>query len=471
MLLFSTILNVNDSLTKERFIALVEEWNETQSHPENRIPGLKWDGQPEYQCSHGMLALQIVDHSSCDVIAVRYQKQGTDGALWDTDYVFNTRERKIAIRLSREYRGDQPIEDRSFSAPHFITLLADKGYLAADGDLPVSREPIPLTEDLFPVLAQLTENKMRYRYPVVFVSRTHYDTDPLDVAKLAGMLKGIAHVLVQTSVSEALPLRAVCGGKEEYFGSVGVYLPNGGHQQRWYVGTGAYDEKLFEDIHHTVLEYANVQALPAMYTWQGVASDALKQSTTQQLDEARQKQAEAEEEQQKYIDTFDKDIDRLQKRISQLSKEIENKDRELALLQIRLSSGSRLPLLYMGSESDLYTDEIKEIVLAVLDAAAQNMDQATRRYHVISDIIAANNYQHTADTRREMLKNLLANDRSLTTKIRTGLEKLGFTITSDGEHHKLHYYDDPRYWGTLPKTASDNRSYRNSAGDIANKML
>lgn len=45
MLLYSTMLDVNDTLTKEKFIQLVIKWNQESQYEENVIPGLVWDGQ------------------------------------------------------------------------------------------------------------------------------------------------------------------------------------------------------------------------------------------------------------------------------------------------------------------------------------------------------------------------------------------------------------------------------------------
>ena len=42
MLLFSTILNIDKSLTKDDFLNLVIEWNQKSPHYDNVIPDLIW---------------------------------------------------------------------------------------------------------------------------------------------------------------------------------------------------------------------------------------------------------------------------------------------------------------------------------------------------------------------------------------------------------------------------------------------
>ena len=45
MLLFSTILDINDTMTKDVFIRLVIEWNQGSPHVENIINGIHWSGE------------------------------------------------------------------------------------------------------------------------------------------------------------------------------------------------------------------------------------------------------------------------------------------------------------------------------------------------------------------------------------------------------------------------------------------
>lgn len=45
MLLFSTILEINDRMTKDAFINLVIEWNQGSPHKENIIADIKWNGE------------------------------------------------------------------------------------------------------------------------------------------------------------------------------------------------------------------------------------------------------------------------------------------------------------------------------------------------------------------------------------------------------------------------------------------
>ena len=123
MLLFSTILEINDRMTKDAFINLVIEWNQGSPHKENIIVDIKWNGERNIRYGTDALWLAIEEYRNRNIIAVRYEKTEADGAVWGTEYVMNFEEMKMSIRLDRSYLEEALSIDPSFSTPHFITLL------------------------------------------------------------------------------------------------------------------------------------------------------------------------------------------------------------------------------------------------------------------------------------------------------------------------------------------------------------
>ena len=195
MLLFSAILDINKTMTRESFVKLVIEWNKSSTYERNIIPDLKWTGTYSFRTGTDDLWLSVQEYKK-QIIAVRYEKKEDDGSIWDTDYVMNFEDMKMSVRLDRSYTADALSFDPKFSTPHFITLLEQKGYLKADGDLPVTREPIFINEENVSLLCDVINGKNQYKLPVVFISRTFEDEEPVDVRRLAARLKGAAHVLV-----------------------------------------------------------------------------------------------------------------------------------------------------------------------------------------------------------------------------------------------------------------------------------
>ena len=72
MLLFSTILDINETMTKDAFIRLVIEWNQCSPHTNNVIPGIEWNGKRNIRYGKDGLWLDIKEYRNQNIIAVRY---------------------------------------------------------------------------------------------------------------------------------------------------------------------------------------------------------------------------------------------------------------------------------------------------------------------------------------------------------------------------------------------------------------
>ena len=70
----------------------------------------------------------------------------------------------------------------------------------------------------------------------LYISRTYYDEEPVNVQRIAGRLKGVAPVLVEKSLQLNDRIRELCDSKNEYYGAIGIYYPNPeiGHNRRWF---------------------------------------------------------------------------------------------------------------------------------------------------------------------------------------------------------------------------------------------
>lgn len=132
MLIYSTILDIEETMTKEVFIQLVIEWNQGSPHQENVIPGICWNGEKSIRFGDDNLWLEIIEYRNKNIIAVRYEKITDDGVIWDTDYIMNFDEMRMAIRLDRSYQEQAIVTNAEFSTPHFISILMQRGYLKPD---------------------------------------------------------------------------------------------------------------------------------------------------------------------------------------------------------------------------------------------------------------------------------------------------------------------------------------------------
>ena len=463
MLLFSTVLGINDTLTKDAFIELILEWNRTSSYESNIIKGIEWNGERNIRYGDEFLWLDIEEYRNENIIAVRYEKNDGQGTIWDTDYVMNFNTMKMSVRLDRSYTEEALSPDPEFSTPHFIKLLIDNGYIREDHGLPVSSEIIKINEDNLNTLSGIINGDIRCDLPVIYVSKTINEEDPVDVVKLAYRLKGAAHVLIQGSIRLNREIRELCGGKNEYYGAIGIYYP-AFHRRFLYRSAFGYDVSQYEKVVRSVIQYGNAQRTDTLCTWQGVNNALLRDKLASKIEENDATRHEAEE----MLDYFDEDMRKLKQQVDELTRANEILQYENQGLKAKLDSTNNIPVLFMGEEIDFYQGEVKDLILSTLEKALESIPDKTRRADVVKDMIENNGYQKTSEQRAEEIKRLLKNYDGMSSKTRQALKDLGFEITEDGKHYKITYHGDERYQMAYSKTPSDVRTGKNMVQKTVN---
>lgn len=383
----------------------------------------------------------------------------------------------MSIRLDRSFKEDALEIGGNFSTPHFITLLIEKGYVKDDGGLPVGRVPLTVTRAELPLVAAVVNGAARYQHPIVYISKTVWNKDPVDTGKLARGLKGAAHVLVQETRTTNSVLRELCSDQNVFNGAIGIYYPNAAAGSRRYLcrNEEGNDETLYRKVLRDVIRYNSTLNMDALYTWQGVNNALLRDRLCSQRQEriaAEAAQKRAETEVQDVYAAFDAEIHSLEQQVAALQKENEALGVENHGLQTKLAALDATPLLVTGEEDDFFPGEIREIVLSELRRVVKSYgDKKSRRMDVLTDVIESNGGSTLLEERQAKLKTLLKAYDGMTKPLRQELTALGFRISDDGKHHKLVYYGDGRYTVIFAKTPSDHREGKNAAAEIIGQML
>lgn len=479
MLLFSTILEINDTMTKDDFIELVLEWNQKSPHEENVIHGIEWHGERNVRYEEDQKWLEITEYQKENIIAVRYEKIEEDGVVWDSDYVMNFTDRKISIQLDRSYLEEALVMDSSFSTPYFIRLLIDHGYLRDDCDMPMLYKPIFIKKDNIKLLTDVINGDLRYRLPILYVSKTGDSNDPVDIWRLSQRLKGVAHVLVEERVRLNEIIQKECDDPNVYNGTVCVYFPNRayGHKKYAYREYEGSDVILMEKVIRSVIQYNNAQMTDTLYTWQGVNNALLREllhirGEELSVAESEKQRAAAEvNELDELIESVDEDNQKLKKQVEALTRANESLIYENQGLRAKLSRTDNMPILYLGEEEEFFPDEIKAMLLDALKLALPQYEKRSRRKTVVQDIIANNDCKRRGETQAEELKKLLKGYKTISGTMKRSLQDMGFAMTDEGKHLKLIYHGDGRYTSVLAHTPSDSRSGMNIATDIIREMF
>lgn len=475
MLLFSTTLDINDTMTPDDFIALVIECIKDNYYEENVIKDINWNGEHSARYGDENLWLAFEEYRRENIIAARYEKRALDGVVWDTDYVMNFNTMKLTIHLQRGFLQGAAKIDPSFSTPYFIALLIKNGYLKHDGPLPIESVPTTVDTENIGMLCEIISGALRLRLPVVYVSKTYDDAEPFNVKRLAYRLKGVAHVLSEESKALNPDIAACCQSRNPSNGSVIVCYPHPGVENQYYnyrpeTGRG---EEMFSAIVRAVIEYSNAQMTGPLSTWQGVRGELLEaqlKSQREKREAAETHNVQLKREESELLDAMEEDWRRLQEQNAALQSANEKLSAENHGLRGKLSVQSAQPLVYQGEEAEFYPGEIKDFILAAVEEALKNSAQDTRKADVLADIIEHNDYEQTGKKRAEKINDLLKSYTRMTPPVKQALTDLGFEITGDGKHYKLTYHGDDRYQVTIAKTPSDRRAGRNIVGTITKKI-
>lgn len=466
MQIYSALIPVKNTFSKEDFMRTVIQWN--QGSPHDRMEGVMWDESSLHlRCRDQKKSLDIDDLPERHVIGARFKKEDEYGVLWTTDFIFHYEERMVAVRLDRETTDATTSFVPRFSPPYFVKLLLKKGYAKDDGNLPITAESLAIDKSHSSLMEQIILKKKRYALPVVYVTKTWAGRYPLNVAQLSDELQGVAHVLKESDPDVGRILKKSCAGENVHHGGIAIYYPSISARDKK-INSAKYEgDTLLKKIVSIIYRYGNQQMRDSMYTWEGIQNERLRLKNIDLL----KNHQKMEEENRDLYEVFETQLSEYEANIEGLNNKILALTQENQGLRCKLDSMDEVPLLYFGEEEEFYEGEIRDIVLDMLSDCAKIQNPDTRRGHILTDILSANEFSNAQEERRSQIKRLLKGYSNMPGTLRHDLEEFGFSITLEGKHYKLTYYDDPRYVVTMAKSCSDSRAGNNLAAEIGRDML
>lgn len=459
----------------------------------------------ELRSSHGHVAiLQDVEKHTFAVQIRRIGIQPSQVGFWE--YILNMQEKRICVRRGCIGTGIDAgaVKCMSVSSPDFIRTLIDQGLPAAVNGIPLSYEPFVVRVSNLPYVKKYIHlfaagskiDGQRLRLPLIFIpyQRTHIMSSL--ASELASRLKGMAHVLIPASRKVQHLLRPIEGFKLKpvyltiiYPSSITNEPLSIEHYQAFLIQKhkeaiiqriirsvslaacgccpsfqslqSAFQKKELLDLHNKVLAEQSIRM---------DAENRVKELVLQMQDERKRIYGEAADkafsEAEAIIKDYEEDITALTEKNYQLDLMVQGLENENFRLHARRHDSGQIPLLYFGSEREFYVGEIPDLVMSVLEDSLEGMPDNSRRKDVITDILAANHYQHIGRTRNQQIRNIMKSYRGMTAELRNKLEEAGFQIEETSNHCKVSYFGDRRYLAVIGSTPSDVRSGRNNAAKI-----
>lgn len=474
MLIFSTKLVVSDALTEERLIQYVITWlNDNRNY---HFHGLAYNGEENYIVDTGSENLEIVQYPEALIIRlVSY----SNGVIWTNDYALKkgSGTKILAIQLYSDAENLSVRIPQTFNKPRLLRQIVADGYGGMDHDIVVSNKPLLITEENIELAKNLILRKTSYCMPVVYVTFPRYAIDmPIDYNGLALNLAGIAHVAVETK--EIAPsVRKVTNGANPYAGAVEIFY---GSNSSYRMLPDDYDTlgEMQAAIEKTVQQRLLMTKIDDDLSWNKIRFTHIQKKSEQdpELTEIYEQLLKDEKEQGSYKDQHIEELElhtmELEERIKDLNAELNNKESRIQSYQYMLghkndngANGITLEI----SERELYEGEIKDVVLRVLEKEKGQLDgdlnlKASRKFHVLSDIVSLNNQTGKAEEISNWLKEIIDASGNLNAQRKRELIEAGFKIET-GTHYKITYNEDGRYTFTLAKTPGDYRTNKNTLKD------
>lgn len=467
MISFATEFPINPDRTTVDFLQAIVTWISGSPHTglsAEVLRDLQKKDKAYVENNNERIQSLVTKSPEIDLAGIRYSRRD-DNLEWMTTVVFSRTSSDAWVGIHVECESQHaatwlPLAKKPVVIRTILELLGG----ATDGPLQIRDRAHVLSDTDIDLAANLIRGDAGCRLPIVYVSAPFQGEYILDVDRLAADLSGMAHVVVEPNRPFSVRLQLEVNSQNVYGGTIGIYWPDGGGRRAFFLGgdypkLGQLADAIKKDVRYALLHRRPIARCTWAYVRETAASQdiqLLKDSGSKAIDE--------------YVEKFDQEIEAKNQRLEDAEREIQRLRNELRSYAARVGTMGG-GLLKLGEERDFYPNEILGILLDAIKDAATRVRKESRRQHVLSSILKANQLQEDPlKSRQEQLKRLLRGTSTINRIKQRELEDMGFSILKDGKHFKLVFQGDDRYTYTLPKSGSDWRGGRNAASDIG-KLL
>lgn len=467
MITFSTEFPLDPKNKPADVLRLACEWLSGSPHtslPDEAFESLPVDDSREVRAGHESATLGAVAIGDQEMAGLQYRRLENE-LEWVTTIVArkDSAETLFSLQVSCEALGTA-VRLPAPKKPYFIKQALSILGGGSDGEIPVGDKPFLLGEGDTHIAEALIKGEAKNRLPIVYVSVDFKDQLAVVPTDLAAFVAGLAHVVVEPSRAFSAALRQLVDGRNVYGGTLGVYWPQSSARRSYYLDRFARDARAMQRAISDDLRVALAnRRLVSGCTW----SHLQEHLSRLRIDRLRSTGSASVDD---YVSAFDAEIRAKDQRLSDADAEIKRLNSDLRRISATAGSSSA-GLLKLGKEHDLWPNEIRDLIVAVLHDATRNLKDGSRRQHVVQDLLEANPQGAAADSMDADVKAALRTYRSMDAKVRAALGSLGFSITEDGKHYKATFRGDSRYMFTLPKTSSDHRAGKNAASEITSTLF
>lgn len=414
--------------------------------------------------------------------------------VWHTFIVYANNKNKQTITFETKVEGKSSREI-PYSKPKFF----EKEYIGQL--LSLSTEPNFINLDTDSKLpSEIISGKKEIELPIIYMSKNNKTEQPYPVAPqyLAQKFYCMAFVFAEGDkrpVVNNIPKN----------GNIGIYWGNGEHYIFSPKGTDKTEIEKF--LYKKIISMLSLKSFKIGKTWDDIerieyenkneslekkikelsangenAESVYKEQTENyknQIISLKNQLEEKDQEKKKFEDdyarNFDDEIKEKEEKIRQLSEENQKLEGRVQQLENKKSvSGSAITIDIPTTEKELFPNEIEDYLKGLIYNALKERDSKInadykREKNVLKSILdKISDWEFDNSDSAKVYKECkdIVEKKDSIEKIKQGLERNGFQISSDKGHSKLHWQGDSHYSITLPSTPSDKRGNKNLSSDM-----
>ena len=464
MIIFSTKLYVKETMTEDLFIEMAIKW--VSGGPNYTFGDIVYDGTEEYSIENDTGTQKFTIYKYENIVVIHLVNKDRK-IIWTNDFILRkiNGKRIVAVHLYNDAEDMSVKLPTEFNRPKLLKDMILNGYGEIDNYLETNDKPYIINDKNIDIVKELILGNSKYLMPVVYVTSTKgMSTYKLDCNELAKDLAGVAHVIVEEDCKISKALKGITEYKNPYDGAVQIFYPNVGTQRilpKFYADSNEFRKEVAYSVYRRLI----LGKIDDAFSVTKIRYNNLfiKNKKSEELEQVFN---EVLKENDSIIETKNNLIEELEEEINKLKSKI------IAYEQIDIKRKSCMEqhIISNSSEKELYLGELKDIILKVIKKEALLMNEdpnqkASRKYHVINDLMKMNRESEKQDDIVKKIKNMLNGDGSFNKSQKRQVMELGFEI-EDGKHYKLKYKGDDRYSLTLAKTPSDYKANINAVQEI-----
>ncbi|MFQ9516373.1 MAG: hypothetical protein ACLRZ9_11200 [Eubacterium sp.] len=459
---------MKEELEDEKFINMAIEWVSGGCH--YSFGKIEWNGKEEFSIENNdkTQKFMIMKYSEAVIIHL-VNKDGK--IIWTNDFVLTTKEgrRVLAVQLysdAEDISAKLPVE---FNRPRLLKTLISKKYGDIDNNLMTDELPLIIDEEKLEFAKNILLGTREYLMPIVYITSTFASSHLIDYNELAKDLAGVAHVVVEKNNKISREMKVMTNGKNPYNGAIQIIYSNGVTQR---ILPEIYDNKhkFRKEVSYAVFRKLILGRIEDDFSWTKIRYNNLMKKSKESM-EIAEVCDDIIAEKDTIIDVNNQRIQELEEKNMILQNKLIAYEHKFKKSNKEYSQMISLNI----QEEDLYEDEIKDVIVKVLQKELNSMDldpnlKESRKYHVLLSLLQQNSLSNRDTEIITLLKDILNKDGSFNKSKKRQLYELDFEV-EEGKHYKITFHHDSRYMFTVSKTSSDYRANLNAVTKASNKLF